>query len=66
MRDFLSDYLDGIDADVVAQAAINLDWQAFLNHQISRESYEETLAKSPEQIMQERDRYRIQENLNRR
>lgn len=50
-------YLDGTDPDEVAAAAIRLDWQAFLNHQITREEYEETLVMSPEEIMAERDKH---------
>lgn len=54
----LRDYLDGTEISVVAAAARRLDREAFLAGQVSRAYYEETVAKSDEQLFMERNNYR--------
>lgn len=54
----LRDYLDGTEINVVAAAARRLDREAFLAGQVSRAYYEETVAKSDEQLFMERNNYR--------
>lgn len=54
----LIDYLDGTEINVVATAARRLDREAFLAGQISKAHYEETVAKSDEQLFMERNNYR--------
>jgi hypothetical protein len=54
----IADYLDGIDPVVVARAARNLDKDAFMLGQISRTMLDETLAKSDEELFDERNNYR--------
>lgn len=51
-------YLDGTDNAAVASAARKLDYQSFLLGQISRQDYDETMSKTDEEIVAERDMYR--------
>lgn len=54
----IADYLDGVNPAVVARAARNLDKDAFMLGQISRTMLDETLAKSDEELFDERNNYR--------
>jgi hypothetical protein len=54
----IADYLDGIDPVVVARAARNLDKDAFMLGQISKVMFDETMAKSDEELFDERNSYR--------
>jgi hypothetical protein len=54
----IADYLDGTNPAVVARAARNLDRDAFMLGQISKTMLDETLAKSDEELFDERNNYR--------
>lgn len=54
----IADYLDGTNPAVVARAARNLDKDAFMLGQISKTMLDETLAKSDEELFDERNNYR--------